>query len=80
MPHVDPISRLQFARDEIDRVFGTGYAAAHPEVVTAVMLTAASDYAALAIAGALQRIATALLEPDPERDASGIVRAHELLV
>jgi hypothetical protein len=42
----DPISRLQFARQEIDRVFGPGYAVRHPEVVCALMQSAASDYAA----------------------------------
>ena len=57
----DPISRLKFARDEIDRVFGAGYAAAHPDVVAAVMMTAASDFAALAIARATQDVAAALL-------------------
>jgi hypothetical protein len=36
----DPISRLSFAAGEIDRVFGEGYAVAHPEVVAAVMLSA----------------------------------------
>jgi hypothetical protein len=58
----DPISRLQFARDEIDRVFGTNYAREHPEVVTAIMATAASDFAALAIAAALHDIAAALAD------------------
>jgi hypothetical protein len=33
----DPLSRLQFARNEIDRVFGAGYAAAHSDVVAAVI-------------------------------------------
>jgi hypothetical protein len=37
----DPISRLRFARQEIDAVFGPGYAQQHPEVVTTVVLTAA---------------------------------------
>jgi len=49
----DPISRLQFARDEIDRVFGAGYAAAHPDVVSAVMISASLDWAATTIAAAL---------------------------
>jgi hypothetical protein len=49
----DPISRLQFARDEVDRVFGPGYAAAHPEVVSAVMISASLDFAAGLIAAAL---------------------------
>jgi hypothetical protein len=53
----DPIARLQFARDEIDRVFGEGYAAAHPDVVAAVMISASLDFAAGVIAAAL-------VEPD----------------
>jgi hypothetical protein len=28
-------SRLELARDEVDRVFGDGHAAAHPELVAA---------------------------------------------
>ena len=28
----DPISRLEFARQEIDRVFGSGHAQQHPEL------------------------------------------------
>ena len=49
----DPISRLEFARQEIDRVFGSGHAEQHPEVVVAVMQTAASDWAASRVAEAL---------------------------
>ena len=37
----DPISRLDVVQREIDRVFGDGYAAAHPDVVTAVLQSAA---------------------------------------
>jgi hypothetical protein len=37
----DPISRLEVVTREIDRVFGGGHAAAHPELVIAVMKTAA---------------------------------------
>jgi len=32
---------LEFARNEIDRVFGSGYAAAHPDVVASVTTSAA---------------------------------------
>jgi hypothetical protein len=74
----DPITRLQFARVEIDRVFGAGYAAAHSEVVTAVMLCATADHATHWIANALEFVGTALLEP--ENNDAGIVRASELLV
>jgi hypothetical protein len=76
----DPVSRLQFARQEIDRVFGDGYAAAHPDVVSAVMLTAATDLDALAIADALEHVAGALLESEPVENGSGIVRPRELVV
>jgi hypothetical protein len=37
----DPISRLEVVTREIDRVFGGGHAAAHPELVIAVTKTAA---------------------------------------
>ena len=30
----DPISRLEFARQEIDRVFGSGHAQQHPELAS----------------------------------------------
>ena len=60
----DPISRFAFAVQEIDRTLGPGYAKQHSDVVCSVMASAASDYAALAIARSLDTIAAALLEPD----------------
>jgi hypothetical protein len=72
----DPISRLQLARDEIDRTFGSNYAREHPELVAVVVQSAASDHAALAIARGLQSIAAALIEPE---EAQRIVPARELL-
>jgi hypothetical protein len=51
----DPISRLEFAREEVDRVFGAGYAVAHPDVVAAVMISASMDWAAMTIAAARRR-------------------------
>ena len=33
----DPVSRLQFAQQEIDKVFGPGYAREHPEVLVVVV-------------------------------------------
>ena len=38
----DPISRLRFCVEEIDRTLGPGFAREHPELVAAVMQTAAS--------------------------------------
>jgi hypothetical protein len=64
MPDPDPISRLQFARSEIDRVFGEGYAAAHPEVIAAVMISAAIDYHAQLVAGAVAGVAAALADEE----------------
>jgi hypothetical protein len=72
----DPISRLQLARDEIDKTFGPGYAAAHPDVLAVTVQTAASDWAAARISAAIERVAEALLVDD--ESAHSIVRAHEL--
>ena len=76
-----PISRLQFACAEIDRVLGSGYAADHPEVIVAVMASAASDFMALTLAHAISEVAAALLvedQPEQERPKS-IVRASGLV-
>ena len=77
----DPISRLQLAAAEIDKTFGAGFAREHPEVVCAVMASAASDYAALALAAAVRDVAAALViedEPLPQ-NGPAIVRARSLV-
>jgi len=71
----DPISRLELARTEIDRVFGAGYAAAHPDIVAVAVQTAASDWAAARLAIAIERVAQALLD---EESSQAIVPAHDL--
>jgi hypothetical protein len=71
-------SRLELARDEVDRVFGNGHAAAHPELVIAVVNAASSDWAASRLAVAIERVAEALLVEE-EEEAQRIVPAHELL-
>ena len=81
----DPISRLQFARDEIDRVFGSGYAAANPNVVASVMASAALDYAANLLAHAIGDIAHALMVDDADSGSMvehghGIMRAPASLL
>ena len=73
----DPISKLEVCRREIDRVFGDGYAAAHPDVVTAVVQSAASDGAAARLAAAIEHVAIALAEP--EETQQHILPARELL-
>jgi hypothetical protein len=60
----DPISRLEFAQSEVDRVFGTGYASAHPDVVSAVMISASLDWAAERVSAA---IVEASFEPEPQQ-------------
>jgi hypothetical protein len=72
----DPLSRVEVVQREIDRVFGDGYAAAHPDLVTAVVQSAASDWAATRLAIAIERVAEALLI---EEEAQRILPAHELL-
>ena len=52
----DPISRLQLARQEIDRVFGPGHAAANPQLVAAVMAAASRDYAAQLVARTIEHV------------------------
>ena len=72
----DPISRFAFAVSEIDRTLGAGYAKQHPEVICSVMQSAASDYAALALARGLDNIALALAEEVAEPPA--LIRAGAL--
>jgi hypothetical protein len=54
-------SRLELAREEVDRVFGPGHAAEHPELVVAIVHAASSDWAA--------RVICAALEDTPRRNA-----------
>jgi hypothetical protein len=75
----DPIARLETCRQEIDRVFGAGHAAAHPDLVSALMLTAALDFAAVRISCAIEQVALVLSEPEPMPDTTSIVRASSLL-
>ena len=67
----DPIARLELARAEVDRVFGAGYAAAHSDVVSAVMISASLDWAA-------QLVAVALVAEDKPVPASGFLRALQM--
>jgi hypothetical protein len=78
----DPLSRLEFACSEIDRVLGPGTAKANPDLVAAVMQSAATDFAATAIARAITDVAAALVETGADNmvdDDHGIVRAGGLL-
>src|SRR4030095_15545907 len=49
------------SREEVDRVFGPGHAAEHPELVVAIVHAASSDWAA--------RVICAALEDTPRRNA-----------
>jgi hypothetical protein len=70
----DPVSRLEFARNEVDRVLGQGYSAVHPEVVVAIMQSAASDWAASRLAVAVESVAQALLVEEEAETQQRIVR------
>lgn len=61
----DPVSRLEFTKGEIDRVFGRGYSHDHPELTAAVMLSASLDFHGLTLARAVRDVAVALLEEPP---------------
>ena len=61
-------------------MFGDGHAAAHPELVVAVMNAASSDWAASRLAVAIERVAEALVveeETPGRRDA--IMAVHGVL-
>jgi hypothetical protein len=70
----DPVSRLQLAQVEIDKVLGDGYARANPQVVSAVMIAASLDWAAMTIAAAL-----VAEEETMPHNGSGLVRAQGLV-
>jgi hypothetical protein len=73
-------SRLELARDEVDRVFGAGHAAAHPELVVAIVHAASSDWAARVICAALEDIAGALVEGGVELPGNaGLVAARSIV-
>ena len=77
----DPVSRLEMVRSEVDRLFGDGFAAAHPELVAATMASAASDWAAARLASAIEQVAVALLAEEQSAPHNGaLVRAHQSLV
>jgi hypothetical protein len=75
----DPIARLEFCRQEVDRIFGAGHAAANPELVSTMMLTAALDFAAIRLSAAIEQVALVLSEPESMPDNTSIVRASSLL-
>jgi hypothetical protein len=68
------------ARAEVDRVFGEGSAAAHPELVVAIVQAASSDWAARVITAGLQDIAVALAEGVAVSSNAGLVAARSTLV
>lgn len=57
----------------IDQTFGSDYARKHPEVVSAVMIAASLDWAAMTIAAAL------VTEEESVPHRSGLVRAQGLV-
>jgi hypothetical protein len=79
MPDENPISRLEFAKGEIDRVFGRGFSRDHPELTSAVMLSASMDFAGLAVARAVRDVAAALLVEDAPAPGEGLLRPPTIL-
>jgi hypothetical protein len=51
---------MSAAVNDIDEIFGKGYAAKRPELGGSYMQTAALDFAAAIIAGAIEQVASAL--------------------
>jgi hypothetical protein len=74
----DPISRVELAQRELDRVFGENYALNHPQVLAATVQSASLDYAAHLLAVAIGDIAHALVVDDGDNGSMvdhGLVRA-----
>ena len=77
----EPVSRLEMVRSEVDRLFGDGFAAPHPELGAATMATGASDWAAARLASAIEQVAVALVAEEQSAPPNGaLVRAHQSLV
>jgi hypothetical protein len=57
-------------------VFGDGHAAAHPELVVAIVHAASSDWAARVITAGLQDIAVALVEGGVELPGNAGLVVH----
>jgi hypothetical protein len=74
MPDDNPITRLEFAQSEIDRVFGRGFSRDHPELTAAVMLSASVDFHGLTVARAVRDVAAALLVEDAPAPGDGLFR------
>jgi hypothetical protein len=72
-------SRLELARDEVDRVFGEGHAAAHPELVVAIVHAASSDWAVRMTCAALADIAMALAEGVAVSSNASLVAARSIV-
>ena len=60
-------------------MFGAGHAAANPDLVATIMLTAALDFATIRLSAAIEQVALVLSEPEPMSDSAPIVRASSLL-
>src|SRR5207249_1012986 len=56
------VSRLELARQEVDSIFGVGYAASHPELVAAVLNAGMVDWATRVLGAGLVDIANAVVE------------------
>jgi hypothetical protein len=60
-------------------VFGRGYSRDHPDLTAAVMLSAAMDFAGLAVARAVRDVAAALLVEDTPASGDGLFRQPTIL-
>jgi hypothetical protein len=78
-PADDPLTRLEFCKSEIDRLFGRGFSRDHPELTAAVMLSASLDFHGLALARAMRDIAGALLVEDAPAPGDGLFRPPTIL-
>ena len=69
---------MQLVHDEVDRVFGPGYVAAHSNVVSAALICTSLDWAAMNVAASIRDVADALVE-EPPPPGNGLLRTASLL-
>jgi hypothetical protein len=56
---------MGYAKDDIDTIFGDGYAVKHPELVAAYMQASAMDFHSAALSVAADKISDALITLQP---------------
>jgi hypothetical protein len=79
MPESKSVSRLELACDEVDRVLGAGSAAAHPELVAAVLHAGMIDWGVRVLGAGLVDIANAVVEGSVQLPSNAGLAARSIV-